>query len=309
MGIASSTWLAAAILFVVGTVFGRFLNRCIDRFQRHETLRGQLASLVRSSAAEQTLQRARHPVHLLPVIGWLIAGNPLSRGRRSDARHALVELGNGLLLALLVLAEFPEGFHSPPTIDPFAAEGIPLASAAAHSLLLQLVRFALHVVLVESLLVATVIDFQLMIIPDGSTVPTMLLALLTSAAAGGIWLVPLWYEDTQLLAILQFHNEFGGGVEVPRFLAEHPHVHGFLVSLAGLIVGGGVVWVVRLIGHWTLGREAMGFGDVVLMAMIGSVIGWQPVLAVFFSPRPARLRSSCSRCSREPIASFRSAHG
>jgi leader peptidase (prepilin peptidase)/N-methyltransferase len=26
----------------------------------------------------------------------------------------------------------------------------------------------------------------------------------------------------------------------------------------------------------------MGFGDVVLMAMIGSVIGWQPVLVVFF---------------------------
>lgn len=280
--LTDSPWFAAAMLFVLGITLGRFLNRCIDRFERYERLSEQLSSLFRLSASERTLRSARRSLHYLPVIGWLVPGNPLSRGRRTDLRHALVELGNGLLLALLVLAEFPEGFHAPPTVDPFAVEGIPLSTPATDSLVLQLVRFLLHTALIESLLVATTIDFQRMIIPDGSTLPTMLLALVTGAAAGGVWLVPVWYEDTQLLAILQFADEFGGGIEVPQFLVEHPHIHGLLVSVAGLIVGGGIVWAVRGIGHWALGREAMGFGDVVLMAMIGAVVGWQPVLTIFF---------------------------
>jgi leader peptidase (prepilin peptidase)/N-methyltransferase len=65
------------------------------------------------------------------------------------------------------------------------------------------------------------------------------------------------------------------------FATAYPHVHGFLVSVAGFIAGGGIVWLVRVIGAFVLRREAMGFGDVVLMAMIGSVLGWQPVLVVF----------------------------
>jgi len=36
------------------------------------------------------------------------------------------------------------------------------------------------------------------------------------------------------------------------------------------------------LGTAVLRREAMGFGDVTLMAMIGSFLGWQPCLIVFF---------------------------
>jgi prepilin signal peptidase PulO-like enzyme (type II secretory pathway) len=53
-------------------------------------------------------------------------------------------------------------------------------------------------------------------------------------------------------------------------------------SLVGLAAGGGIVWLVRVIGRYALGREAMGFGDVTLMAMIGSFLGWQACLFVFF---------------------------
>jgi leader peptidase (prepilin peptidase) / N-methyltransferase len=53
-------------------------------------------------------------------------------------------------------------------------------------------------------------------------------------------------------------------------------------SLVGMAVGGGCIWAVRLIGTAALGKDAMGFGDVTLMAMIGSFLGWQPCLFIFF---------------------------
>jgi len=57
---------------------------------------------------------------------------------------------------------------------------------------------------------------------------------------------------------------------------------GLFSALVGLAVGGGIIWLIRLIGGAVLKREAMGFGDVTLMAMIGAFFGWQPVLIVFF---------------------------
>ena len=57
---------------------------------------------------------------------------------------------------------------------------------------------------------------------------------------------------------------------------------GLLSSLVGLVVSGSVVWAVRLVGTWALRREAMGFGDVTLMMMIGTYLGWQAGLIIFF---------------------------
>jgi leader peptidase (prepilin peptidase) / N-methyltransferase len=57
---------------------------------------------------------------------------------------------------------------------------------------------------------------------------------------------------------------------------------GLLTALVGMAGGGGIVWIVRVVGSGALGREAMGFGDVTLMAMIGTLVGWQASLAIFF---------------------------
>lgn len=57
---------------------------------------------------------------------------------------------------------------------------------------------------------------------------------------------------------------------------------GLLTALIGLVGGGGIVWAVRIIGAVTLRKEAMGFGDVLLMMMVGTFIGWQASLIVFF---------------------------
>ncbi len=56
-------------------------------------------------------------------------------------------------------------------------------------------------------------------------------------------------------------------------------------SLLGLLVGGGLVWAIRILGTYAFGKEAMGLGDVHLMAAIGACIGWiDPVLAFFIAP-------------------------
>ena len=57
---------------------------------------------------------------------------------------------------------------------------------------------------------------------------------------------------------------------------------GLLTALVGLAASGGLVWAVRLIGTAALQREAMGFGDVTLMMMIGTFLGWQAGLITFF---------------------------
>lgn len=55
-----------------------------------------------------------------------------------------------------------------------------------------------------------------------------------------------------------------------------------LSSLFGLAFSGGMTWAVRIAARLALRVEALGFGDVTLMAMIGTFIGWQPSLIVFF---------------------------
>jgi leader peptidase (prepilin peptidase) / N-methyltransferase len=57
---------------------------------------------------------------------------------------------------------------------------------------------------------------------------------------------------------------------------------GLLTALIGLLGSGGLVWAVRLIGTAALRREAMGFGDVTLMMMVGTFLGWQACLMAFF---------------------------
>ncbi len=61
-----------------------------------------------------------------------------------------------------------------------------------------------------------------------------------------------------------------------------PSWTGLLTSLVGLAVSGGLVWIVRIVGTMALRREAMGFGDVTLMMMVGTFVGWQAGVLIFF---------------------------
>jgi hypothetical protein len=56
-------------------------------------------------------------------------------------------------------------------------------------------------------------------------------------------------------------------------------------SVIGLALGAMVVWSVRIVAGAALRVQALGFGDVTLMAMVGAFLGWQTAwLAFFVSP-------------------------
>lgn len=52
--------------------------------------------------------------------------------------------------------------------------------------------------------------------------------------------------------------------------------------LLGYLAGGGIVWATRVLGTLGFGKEAMGLGDVHLMAAVGAVIGWRDTTLAFF---------------------------
>lgn len=80
---------------------------------------------------------------------------------------------------------------------------------------------------------------------------------------------------------------------IPDELSLGGTAAGFLLSMApgpptvpesaiGSIVGGGLLWLVAIVGSMALGREAMGGGDIKMMAMLGAFLGWQGALLTVF---------------------------
>ena len=61
---------------------------------------------------------------------------------------------------------------------------------------------------------------------------------------------------------------WGAGITPPLWLLVLAGV------LMGYLIGGGIVWAVRIGGSLAFGKEAMGLGDVHLMAGVGACVGW-----------------------------------
>jgi len=62
-------------------------------------------------------------------------------------------------------------------------------------------------------------------------------------------------------------------------------VNGLLSSLTGFLVGGLWIWGARILGTLAFGKEAMGRGDIHIMAAVGAVTGWAvPSVAFFVAP-------------------------
>lgn len=108
-----------------------------------------------------------------------------------------------------------------------------------------------YLVFVWALIVVSVIDLDFQIIPDEISVGGLAVGLVVSV------LVPQLHGTTQMLVALKR-------------------------SVIGAVVGGGLLYGTGVLGGMVFRKEAMGGGDVKLLAMAGSLLGWKMITLTFF---------------------------
>jgi len=102
-------------------------------------------------------------------------------------------------------------------------------------------KFLVFFVFIAVLIVITFIDLDHQIIPDIFTLPG----------------IPIFF----LAAV---------------FLAEVP----WLDALLGVLIGGGILFVIAVVYELISKREGMGGGDIKLLAMIGGFLGWKSLIFI-----------------------------
>ena len=73
-----------------------------------------------------------------------------------------------------------------------------------------------------------------------------------------------------------------GGLVAGLLFAAAAGAGGLLQAAIGAAAGFGLLWVVGRAGTWFLKEDAMGGGDIKMMAMVGAFVGWQGVLLTVF---------------------------
>ena len=107
----------------------------------------------------------------------------------------------------------------------------------------------LHAVLLYGLLAASMIDIDHFLIPDRFTLGGIVAGVVAALAC-------------------------------PALLGKATRWDAFNAALMGAFVGGFLLWLVLKGGSHLLKKEAMGLGDVKLLAAIGAFLGWESVLFV-----------------------------
>jgi leader peptidase (prepilin peptidase) / N-methyltransferase len=125
---------------------------------------------------------------------------------------------------------------------------------------------------------------------------------LVELASAGIWSFMVWRYGltlealrgavfaTILLGIAMtdareyiIPDEFSlGGLVLGLVFSLADGLHGLAYAALGAAVGFGVLWLAGTVGTWVFKEEAMGGGDIKMMAMVGAFLGWQGVLLTIF---------------------------
>lgn len=73
-----------------------------------------------------------------------------------------------------------------------------------------------------------------------------------------------------------------GGLAMGLLFSLAGGLHGLGEAALGAAVGFGLLWLVGIVGTWVFKEDAMGGGDIKMMAMVGAFLGWQGVLLTIF---------------------------
>jgi leader peptidase (prepilin peptidase) / N-methyltransferase len=73
-----------------------------------------------------------------------------------------------------------------------------------------------------------------------------------------------------------------GGLVIGLALSLAGGVPGLLQAVLGGAVGFALLYAVARVGQWVFKEEAMGGGDIKMMAMVGTFVGWKGVLLTIF---------------------------
>jgi len=204
------------ILFggLLGSMAGSFANVCIHRIPRGE-------SVVFPGSHCPGCSSAIRWVHNIPIVSFFILSGRCAHCHRSISRqYPLVEALSAFLFAVLARRNDPSLFLG-----------------------------FLGAVLILFLLIMSVIDFHLKIIPDVLSLGLLCLGLATA---------PL---NPQL-----------------GFAAGDRALHG----VTGAGVGFGAMWILAVGGKKVFKKEALGGGDIKLMAGLGCLLGPLSVFATVF---------------------------
>ena len=215
--------LIAIFVGAFGACIGSFLNVCIYRIPRNES--------VVSPGSHCPHCNQPIPWHLnIPVLTWLVL-----RGRCRfcrgpiTPRYLLVELLTAVLFLLILFQQdgFPRLLHMQRMDD--------------------WLLVPVYIVFTGGLILGTFVDFEFMEIPDSVTIGGTVAGLVFSALVPSMHGTTIWYLSLKQAAL-------------------------------AAALGAGVLWVVGWLGEKAFKKEAMGFGDVKLMAAVGAFLGWHAVL-------------------------------
>jgi leader peptidase (prepilin peptidase)/N-methyltransferase len=281
--------------FLLGLIFGSFLNVCIARLPQEESVIRPRSRCLHCGATIRWYDN-------IPVISWL-----LLRGRCRDCRfsiashYPLVEIGLGLWF-MTQAAEIYSLIH-------FTHAGSS-TSDLVSGILVQVGIAILGFLLIGLM----VMDWQTQLLPDAFTFGGIAVSFLLVGIRSFL-LAP--DEDEVLLSShhIQLSSPGSSAAQGNVFLTGPERILGdwmFSVFCAVMILLL-VRWIYRVLRH----REGMGLGDVKLLALIAAFLGfWSAMLALFIGTLAASVyglillsRGKAGATSKLAFGSFLAASG